>query len=83
MIKLIKQLFCTHQSITIKTEASCDRLLLIKSLISCDKCGKGFAENPHAECCLVKHIHAQMLHERFIEDYKRIKQSQESIKLND
>ncbi len=48
----------------------------IESLIRCDDCKKSFTQHPRQECCFVKHIHSQILFERFAAEYKASRLSQ-------
>lgn len=74
MNKFLKQIFCSHQSITTKTETFFGRPLIIKTLIQCENCLKSFYQHPRAECCHVKHLHSQIIYEEFINKYKEMKQ---------
>lgn len=74
MLKLIKQLLCAHNHITTSTETSVDSLIISKTLIQCNKCKKSFPQHPHAQCCYVQHIHANLLHEKFIHQIKSSRQ---------
>jgi hypothetical protein len=74
MKKLFKKLFCLHDAIETITEASQDRLLIIKTRIVCRKCNKSFANHPNALCCYVMHIQHKLIQEEFIEQIKSAKQ---------
>lgn len=73
-MKLIKQWFCHHNDITTSTETSVDRLIICKTLIKCNKCEKTFPQHPHAQCCYVMHMHAEILRDKFIHQYKSFQQ---------
>lgn len=74
MLNRIKQLFCSHDSITVNTEMYSKGLMIVKTSIQCQKCKKSFAQHPNENCCYVRHIHAEILKEQFIQQYKSMKQ---------
>jgi hypothetical protein len=65
MLQIIKKLLCKHPSIGITTEASFDKLYIVKSVIKCADCEKTFPIHPHANCCYVQHLHGEILREQY------------------
>lgn len=59
MLSRIKQLICNH-SIETKSETGLGAInngyFFVKTLISCAKCKKAFAQHPRQDCCYVRHI---------------------------
>jgi hypothetical protein len=43
----LKQFFCQHNSILIKTEVEYKAGIIVTSTIRCDTCGKSFPQRPH------------------------------------
>jgi len=70
MIELLKQLFCAHNNITTQTETNFnDELLIIKTIIQCNRCKKTFSQHPNATCCHVMHIHNEIMRGKFYDKY--------------
>jgi len=80
MKKFLKQLFCKHESIYVKTEMSKDSLLIIKSLIQCENCKKCFTHHPNERCCYVMHLHGEIMKEHFIAQIKQMQQPISKLK---
>jgi len=79
-MSLIKKLLCNHPNISTKTETKLpidNHLLIVKSIIQCDNCGKTFAQHPRAICCHVQHIHSEIVREQFMQYYNSFKQQEE------
>lgn len=74
MFKLIKQLLCAHNEITTQTETTVDGLIISRTCIQCSNCKKSFPQHPHAQCCYVQHIHANILQEKFIHQIRSNRQ---------
>lgn len=67
MLKIIKQFFCSHNSIETTSESGLNAIdqgyFFVKTLISCSKCGKSFAQHPRQMCCYVMHLQYEMIRE--------------------
>jgi hypothetical protein len=75
MKTFFKQLLCKHIGINTVTEMNTGNgIIIAKSRIYCQECNKSFPQHPNADCCYVKHIHAGLLHEQFIQMYRGAKQ---------
>lgn len=67
MLTRIKQYFCGHDRIETRSETGLSEAekgwFFVKTLISCTKCGKSFAQHPRASCCYVMHLQNEMIKE--------------------
>lgn len=77
MLKRIKQYFCTHNSISIRSETGLvavdNGYFFVKTIVTCANCKKSFQQHPHEKCCYVMHIQYEMIKECII---SRIKSNQ-------
>ena len=72
MLRTLEQFLCRHEEIKVTTETDLNSsLLIIKSLIQCQQCKKSFPLlNNGIKCCYVEHVHADILKEQFIRQFK-------------